>query len=84
MKQARLMGMPHVCRYGEGTAAALPDPCPSCDSSDGVLHGRVSMHRALCCSSCGRWVKWVGRDEAERLLGKVRRDDAQPRPTFKK
>ena len=38
------------------------EACPHCGSTDLHMEKR-GMQTALYCNSCGKWLKWVGKDE---------------------
>jgi len=40
-------------------------PCPHCHASAGFDQREKPPHLGLYCRSCGRWVKWIRRTEAQ-------------------
>lgn len=52
-----------------GLKAQLPQPCPNCGNSIGIIGSSGGPHaNKVTCSSCGAFCRWLAKREADFLL----------------
>jgi len=49
-------------------------PCPSCNNDVfDMRQNETGYHTGAYCTSCGRWIKWLGQKEIQKIVKPLQR-----------